>query len=62
MYNQIEYREGVIIGYSKGFNFDDNFVFRKRRVLWSRVRCEKKCRKIYWTGIVYVVKNNPYVS
>jgi hypothetical protein len=27
MYNQIEYREGVIIGYSKGYNFDDNFVF-----------------------------------
>lgn len=29
MHNQIEYREGVIIGYSKGFNFDDNFVFGK---------------------------------
>lgn len=29
MYHQIEYREGVIIGYSKGFNFDDNFVFGK---------------------------------
>ncbi|HEY9048346.1 MAG TPA: TonB-dependent receptor, partial [Ohtaekwangia sp.] len=29
MYNQLEYREGVIIGYSKGFNFDDNFVFGK---------------------------------
>lgn len=27
MYNQLEYRDGVIIGYSKGFNFDDNFVF-----------------------------------
>jgi len=27
MYNQIEYRQGVIIGYSKGVNFDDNFVF-----------------------------------
>lgn len=27
MYNQLEYRDGVIIGYSKGFNYDDNFVF-----------------------------------
>ncbi len=27
MLRQIEYREGVIIGYSKGFNFDDSFVF-----------------------------------
>jgi hypothetical protein len=29
MDNQIEYREGTIIGYSKGLNFDDNFVFGK---------------------------------
>jgi hypothetical protein len=29
MKNQIEYRDGVIIGYSKGFNYDDNFVFGK---------------------------------
>lgn len=29
MDRQIEYREGVIIGYSKGYNFDDNFVFGK---------------------------------
>jgi hypothetical protein len=29
MFNQLEYRDGVIIGYSKGFNFDDNFVFGK---------------------------------
>lgn len=29
MDHQIEYREGVIIGYSKGYNFDDNFVFGK---------------------------------
>jgi hypothetical protein len=29
MRNQMEYRDGVIIGYSKGFNFDDNFVFGK---------------------------------
>ncbi len=27
MQQQIEYREGVVIGYSKGYNFDDNFVF-----------------------------------
>jgi len=27
MQNQIEYRDGVIVGYSKGFNFDDNFIF-----------------------------------
>lgn len=29
MLNQMEYRDGVIIGYSKGFNYDDNFVFGK---------------------------------
>lgn len=29
MRNQLEYRDGVIIGYSKGFNYDDNFVFGK---------------------------------
>ncbi|HTJ51186.1 MAG TPA: TonB-dependent receptor, partial [Cyclobacteriaceae bacterium] len=27
MHNQIEYRQGVIVGYSKGVNYDDNFVF-----------------------------------
>lgn len=27
MRNQMEYRDGMIIGYSKGFNYDDNFVF-----------------------------------
>jgi hypothetical protein len=27
MQRQIEYRDGVIIGYSKGFNYDDSFVF-----------------------------------
>lgn len=27
MRRQLEYRDGVIIGYSKGFNYDDNFVF-----------------------------------
>jgi hypothetical protein len=29
MDHQLEYREGTIIGYSKGLNFDDNFVFGK---------------------------------
>jgi hypothetical protein len=29
MSRQLEYRDGVIIGYSKGFNYDDNFVFGK---------------------------------
>lgn len=29
MDNQLEYRDGVILGYSKGFNYDDNFVFGK---------------------------------
>lgn len=29
MHHQIEYRDGVIIGYSKGVNFDDSFVFGK---------------------------------
>jgi hypothetical protein len=27
MQHQMEYKDGVIIGYSKGFNYDDNFVF-----------------------------------
>ncbi len=27
MKNQIEYRDGVIVGYSKGYNYDDNFIF-----------------------------------
>jgi len=27
MERQLEYRDGTIIGYSKGFNYDDNFVF-----------------------------------
>ena len=26
---QIEFRDGIIVGYSKGFNFDDNFIFGK---------------------------------
>lgn len=29
MDNQIEYRNGVIVGYSKGFNFDDNYYYGK---------------------------------
>ena len=29
MRNQLEYRDGMIIGYSKGFNYDDDFVFGK---------------------------------
>lgn len=27
MKNQLEYRDGVIVGYSKGFNYDDNFIY-----------------------------------
>ena len=26
MFNQLEYRDGAIIGYSKGYNYDDSFV------------------------------------
>ena len=29
MFNQLEYRDGAIIGYSKGYNYDDSFVFGK---------------------------------
>lgn len=29
MNKQIEYRDGVIVGYSKGFNYDDSFIFGK---------------------------------
>lgn len=29
MKNQMEYRDGVVVGYSKGFNYDDSFIFGK---------------------------------
>lgn len=29
MNRQIEYRDGVIVGYSKGYNYDDSFIFGK---------------------------------
>lgn len=31
MQRQIEYRDGVIVGYSKGYNYDDNFIFGEGR-------------------------------
>ena len=46
MHNQIEYREGVIIGYSKGYNFDDNFVFGKGTSYGAEVAIKKNAGKI----------------
>jgi hypothetical protein len=31
MNSQLEYRDGVIVGYSKGFNYDGSFIFGKGR-------------------------------
>lgn len=31
MNRQIEYRDGVIVGYSKGYNYDDSFIFGRGR-------------------------------
>lgn len=31
MKRQLEYRDGVIVGYSKGYNFDDNFIIGSGR-------------------------------
>ncbi len=41
MYNQLEYRDGVIIGYSKGYNFDDNFVFGKGKSYGAEILLKK---------------------
>lgn len=42
MQRQIEYREGVIIGYSKGFNFDDSFVFGRGNSYGSEFSIRKR--------------------
>ena len=48
MHNQIEYRDGVLIGYDKGANFDDNFLFGRGRSFGSEVFVKK--RKGHLTG------------
>lgn len=42
MQNQIEYRDGVIVGYSKGFNFDDNFIFGRGQSYGLELFVKKK--------------------
>jgi len=42
MQNQIEYRDGVIVGYSKGFNFDDNFIFGQGQSYGAELFVKKK--------------------
>jgi hypothetical protein len=50
MYNQLEYRDGVIIGYSKGYNYDDNFVFGKGKSYGAEFLVKKNSGKL--TGMV----------
>jgi hypothetical protein len=46
MQNQIEYRDGVIVGYSKGFNFDDNFIFGSGKSYGAELFVKKKTGKV----------------
>lgn len=46
MQNQIEYRDGVIIGYSKGFNYDDNFVFGRGTSYGAEILVKKNAGKV----------------
>ena len=46
MHNQMEYRDGVIIGYSKGFNYDDNFVFGKGKSYGAEILIRKNSGKV----------------
>ncbi len=46
MRNQMEYRDGVIIGYSKGFNYDDNFVFGRGTSYGAEVLIRKNTGKL----------------
>lgn len=46
MRNQLEYRDGVIIGYSKGFNYDDNFVFGRGRSYGIELMAKKNRGKV----------------
>jgi hypothetical protein len=46
MRNQMEYRDGVIIGYSKGFNYDDNFVFGKGTSYGAEILVRKNTGRI----------------
>ena len=42
MQNQVEYRNGVLFGYSSGNNFDDNFTFGKGKSIGLEMYVEKK--------------------
>jgi hypothetical protein len=46
MDNQIEYRDGVIVGYSKGYNFDDNFIFGKGRSYGAEFLLKKRSGRL----------------
>ena len=50
MDNQIEYRNGVIIGYSKGVNFDDNYYYGKGKSRGLEVMVKKNAGN--FTGAV----------
>jgi hypothetical protein len=49
MKNQLEYKDGVIIGYSKGYNFDDSFVFGKGTSYGAEVLLKKSEGKVNGT-------------
>ena len=48
MHNQIEYRDGVLVGQRKGSNYDDNFLFGRGRSYGSELFIKKK--KGFLTG------------
>jgi hypothetical protein len=49
MSNQLEYKDGVIIGYSKGFNYDDSFVFGKGTSYGAEMLLKKSEGKVNGT-------------
>jgi hypothetical protein len=46
MRNQMEYKDGVILGYSKGFNYDDNFVFGNGRSYGAEMLIKKNSGRV----------------
>lgn len=46
MRNQMEYRDGVIIGYSKGFNYDDSFVFGRGTSYGAELMLKKNSGRV----------------
>ncbi|GCC51092.1 TonB-dependent receptor [Chryseotalea sanaruensis] len=50
MHNQLEYKDGVIVGYSRGFNYDDAFVFGKGISYGAEVLIKKNTGKVTGTA------------